>query len=64
VKFDIDQAQEISLGNALGEIVFTKKIKKSAKYLEIDLSKLTAGVYYLNIYSLKNKYLKKLILLR
>jgi subtilisin family serine protease len=64
VKFDIDNANEYRLINALGEIVLKSKIKKSKKSLEIDLSEFAEGVYYMNISTNKNNYLKKLILLR
>ena len=64
VKFDLDNAQEYTVVDALGEIVLRNKIKKSVKSIGIDLSEFVAGVYYLNISTLNKKYLKKLILLR
>lgn len=56
--------QSLRIINLLGEVLMDKKINNQDNIIELELTQFAEGVYYMQLNSMEEKYLQKLILLR
>ena len=63
IDYHKEQDMELDVVNSLGKIVFSTKLVNNESYkINIDLNTFSKGVYFLNIKTDKDFYIKKLVL--
>ena len=63
IDYHKEQDMELDVVNSLGKIVFSTKLVNNESYkINIDLNTFSKGVYFLNIKTNKDFYIKKLVL--
>jgi len=64
LKLNHKEFQSLRLINILGKVLVDREISGHENIIELELSQFTEGVYYLQLNSLEENYLQKLILFR
>ncbi len=64
VEFDDQEIKSVEVINLLGETVFNRTVNNQEHKIEMDITNLAEGVYYIRLNAQHDKYLQKLILLR